>query len=664
MDKKQAKNRIKKLSEEINHHRYLYHVLDKQEISDAARDSLMHELARLENQYPEYRELDSPTQRVAGKALDKFRKVHHEYSILSLQDAFSTEELQEWEDRNKRLLDNTEIRGYYTELKLDGLSIVLTYEDGIFKRGATRGNGKEGEDVTQNLKTVESIPLKLQGMFPKKLVVRGEIIMTKKAFQEVNREQKKENFPEYANPRNTAAGSIRQLDSKITAQRKLDCVIFDILSPVDIYEHHNIHAQLKNWGFKTSIYNEVCKDLKEVGAYLKKWEKKRKTLPYETDGVVVVVDAIEQEKKLGSIGKSERWMIAYKFPAEQATTVVEDIQVQVGRTGALTPVAHLRAVKVSGSIVERATLHNQDEIDRLDVRVGDTVVIQKAGDIIPEVVEVLKRLRTKSAKQYHIPAQCPFCHSAVKRKEGEVAFYCSNKNCFAKVKQKYYHFVSKKAFDIEGLGPRIIDQLLDSGLVQTPPDIFHLRQEDLKPLERFAEKSSSNLIESIQKSKKIALSRFLFSLGIRHVGEETAISLAEHFNTIQKIQNTSYDELVAIHDVGEVVAKSIANYFQDSRNKNLLKDFLNAGVILQNPTLQKKTGRLKGKTLVLTGTLKTFTRDQAKEKIRKAEGKISGSVSKNTDYVIVGKEAGSKYEKAKKIGVPCISEMEFIQLIS
>ena len=424
-----------------------------------------------------------------------------------------------------------------------------------------------------------------------------------------------------------------------------------------------MHNILKELGFKISPYVQYCKNLSQAENYLAHWEEKRLSLPYQTDGAVVVVNDIEQEKKLGSVGKAERWMIAYKFPAEQATTIVEDIKVQVGRTGALTPVAHLKPVCLAGSTISRATLHNQDEIERLDIRLGDTVIIQKAGDIIPDVVGVLPKLRTGKEKKFYIPKNCPVCSSKVVRKIGEVNYYCSSKNCGARRREQMYHFASKKVFDIEGLGPKTIDQLLDAGLIQDSADFFLLKEDDLKPLERFEEKSSQNLVAAIGAAKKIPLSRFVFSLGIRHVGEKTAIDLANHFGTLSNLSKASLEDINQIYEIGEVVAKSVCHYFQEEKNKAFIKRLLERGVIIQNPKVLPKKKAITNKTFVLTGTLQGLTREQAKQKIREYGGNISSSVSRKIDYVVAGSEPGSKYEKAKSLGVKIISETEFLKLL-
>jgi len=675
MNKHEIGKRINKLKQEIEHHRYLYHVQDIQEISDAALDSLKHELYRLEQEYPELITPDSPTQRVGGRPLDKFSKVRHSNPILSLEDVFSIEEAQKWEEKNQKIVPGP--YDYFCELKLDGLTVVLTYQDGALVRGATRGDGITGEDVTQNLKTIESIPLKLkiedlpqlrsgQGRskikIPEIFEVRGEVVMTKKVFDEINLAQEKSGLPKYANPRNVAAGSIRQLDSKITAARKLDCFAFEIITAIGQKTHQDVHKILTALGFKTNPNCEFCGDISEVGKYLKKWEEQRHQLNYQTDGVVAVINNIEIEKKLGSVGKADRWMAAYKFPAEQATTRVEDIKIQVGRTGTLTPVALLKPVSIAGSTVSRATLHNQDEIDRLDVRIGDTVIIQKAGDIIPDIVKVLPKLREGREKKFTMPKSCPICGSPVKRPAGEVSYYCTNKKCFAVEKERIVHFVGKKAFNIEGLGPKIIEQLINEGLVNSVADLFKLTKGDLEPLERFAEKSADNLVAAIQVAKKIELAKFIYALGIRHAGEETAMALAGSFGSLKKILQASIEDLESIDDVGQVVALSIYQFFREAESRKLLEDLNKAGVQVDNHITQSSK-RLAGQIFVITGALKSLTRDEAKDKIRSFSGRVSESVSSKTSYLVAGQEPGSKYDKAKKLGVKIISEKEFLELI-
>jgi len=670
MDKKQAKERIEKLRKEINHHRYLTHVLDRQEISDAAQDSLKHELDQLEKQYPEFVTPDSPTQRVAGKPLPEFKKVRHEKPMLSLVDAFSDQEFLDWLQRIQKLVPREKL-DYYAEIKMDGLAMTLIYRDGLFFQGATRGDGLVGEDITQNLKTIEAIPLRIdieklpktkQAQAQKEVEIRGEVYMRKDVFEKLNKEQKKKNGQTFANPRNAAAGSVRQLDPKITASRKLNFYAYDLTTDLGQETHEQSHELVKLLGLPVNPHNKHCSNLQEVIEYHNSVAKLRPKLPYWSDGIVINVNKISTFKKLGVVGKAPRGALAFKYPAEQATTVVEDIQVQVGRTGALTPVAHLKPVLVAGSTISRATLHNLDEIRRLGVKIGDTVIIQKAGDVIPDVVKVLTRLRTGKEKEFRMPKKCPVCGSDVVRHPGEVAYYCSNKKCYAQNRERLYHFVSKKAFEIDGLGPKIIDQLWHHDLVKNPADIFNLKKEDLEALERFAEKSASNIISAIEKSKKVFLSRFIFGLGIRHVGEETAFALARRFGTLEKLKKASLDEINAVPDIGDVVAKSLYNFFQDPKSLKLVDNLEKAGVKIIPEHIKHKQ-ILSGKTFVLTGSLSSLTRDDAKAKIRDLGGDVSSSVSKETDFVVAGEEPGSKYEKGKKIGVKIIDEKEFLKII-
>jgi DNA ligase (NAD+) len=672
MNKQEAKVRIEKLKKEIDHHRYLYHVLDVQEISEAALDSLKHELDQLEKQYPELITADSPTQRVGGKPLGQFQKVTHQTPMLSLVDVFSFEELRDWEDRNAKLVPNRQDLDYYAETKMDGLAVTLHYKNGIFVRGATRGDGKIGEDITNNLKTIEAIPLQLEidklskSIQPKisgEVEVRGEAFMSKNVLEQLNKEQEKKKLPPFANPRNAAAGSLRQLDPTISASRKLSFMAYDLITDLGQTTHQEAHEIMKQLGFRSGEYNEHCRDIQAVEAYHEKIGKIRAKMPYWTDGVVVIVNTLSLFRRLGVVGKAPRGSLAYKYPAEQATTIVEDIQVQVGRTGALTPVAHLRPVKVAGSTVSRATLHNMDEIGRLDVRIGDTVILQKAGDVIPDIVNVLPNLRTGKEKKFRMPDKCPVCESKVVRREGEVAYYCSNKKCYAQQNEGLRHFVSKTAFNIDGLGPRILEQLAAADLVKDPSDLFDLQESDLEPLERFAEKSAENLVAAIKASKEVTLSRFIYALGIRHVGEETAIDLAQKFGSLEKLMDASLEELNAMHDVGDVMAKSVYEYFHDHHNRVLIKKLQDRGVRIASEKQVSAKAALTGKKIVVTGTLDSMSRDEAKARVRQAGGDWVSAVSKNTDYVVVGAEPGSKAEKAKKLGVKTITEKEFLGLL-
>jgi len=672
MDKKQASERIKKLREVINHYRYLYHVLDRQEISEAALDSLKKELFDLEQKYPELITPDSPTQRVGGKPLEKFGKVLHPKPMLSFNDAFSEEDMKEWEERIKKLLSKEEaVRlNYFCELKFDGLAIELIYEGGILKKGSTRGDGLVGEDITQNLKTIEAIPLRLaepaqfKNYLKGEIVVRGEALVSKKEFERINKEQEKNGLPKYANPRNLAAGSVRQLNPAITASRQLDAYLYDLVSDLGQKNHREEHKILKELGFKTHEGTKFCRDLEEVKEYYNLWRQKRETLPFEIDGIVVQVNDNKIFEKLGVVGKAPRGAIAFKFPLKQAETIVEDIRVQVGRTGAITPVAHLKPVSIGGTTITRATLHNEDEIKRLGVKIGDTVIVGRAGDVIPDVVKVLKELRTGREKNFKMPENCPACGTKLEKRAGEVVWRCPNPSCQARQKRYLYHFVSKKAFDIDGLGPKIIDQLVENNLVADPSDFFELEEGDLLPLERFAEKSAKNLIEAIRKRKEISLPKFIYALGIKGVGEETAYLLAEKFGSLENLRKAGLTELQSVKDIGPVVAESIFQWFKKKKNKDLLEKLNKAGIIIQEKErIKPKSEKLKGKTFVLTGALKSLTREEAKRKIRENGGDVSESVSRQTDFVVVGENPGSKLERAQKLGIRTITEEEFLVLL-
>ncbi len=678
--KAEAKKRIEKLRKVINHHRWLYHVLDQPGVSDAAFDSLKHELYKLEQSYPEFITPDSPTQRVGGAPLEKFKKVSHGARMLSLEDVFTSEELKAWEKRIQKKLPVGKF-DYFCELKVDGFAVSLEYKNGVFFRGSTRGDGVTGENVTQNLRTIPSIPLRLRLPEEKELKelgfkgseiksiqtkvkkgnleVRGEVYMTKKEFERVNNQQVKLGLSLYANPRNTAAGSIRQLDPKIAASRRLGFLAYDLITDLGQITHQSEHHLCLFLGFRVDK-GASCRNLKEVIRFWQKVKVAREKLVYQIDGVVVNVNDNLTYERLGVAGKAPRGAIAFKFPAKQTTTVVRDIVVQIGRTGALTPVAVLKPVSLSGTTISRATLHNEDEIKRLGVRIGDTVVIERAGDVIPHVVKVIPELRTGKEKKFRMPEICLVCGSKLARPKREVVWRCINPNCGAIQKELLYHFVSKKAFDIEGLGPKIIDQLMDQGIISTAADIFELKEGDLMPLERFAEKSASNIIKAIEKSKIITLAKFIYALGIRHVGEETSIDLANYFGDIQSFKGYSLEGLEKVKDIGSVVAKSIDQWFWQKRNLNILTKLLKR-VKIKNPPRIKKI--LKNKTFVLTGTLKTTTRQEAKEKIRQLGGDISSSVSKNTDFVVTGNQPGSKHDKAKKLGVKIIGENEFLKII-
>ena len=694
MNKAEAKTRIAKLKTEINRYRYAYHVENQSLISDEALDSLKKELFDLEQKFPEFVTSDSPTQRVAGAPLEEFKKITHVAPMISLNDTFSEEETVAWFKRLENYLGGVVSQNketFYCELKIDGLAVELEYENGIFMRGGTRGDGLVGEDITQNLKTIEAIPLVLESNYPKKLVVRGEVFLTKKEFARMNKEQEKNGEKIYANPRNVAAGSLRQLDSKITASRKLDSFAYDIVNKYSLSEvegqpyvtHEAEHAALKSFGFKTNPDNKPAATLAEVFKFRDYWAKHRDKLPYEIDGVVIIVNNNEIFERAGVIGKAPRAAIAYKFSPREATTIVEDIIVNVGRTGALTPVAVLKEVNVGGVTITHATLHNADEIERLGLRIGDTVVVSRAGDVIPQVMSVLVELRTGKEKAFRMPARCPIDNAEVVR-DG-VAYRCSNPQCGARQREQLYHFVSRGAFNIEGLGPKIIDRFLDEGLVSDAADLFTLQQGDIETLERFGEKSAKNIIDELSAKKTISLERFIYSLGIIHVGEETARVLAHGIATflssqqgmssqrklgsstlleiISFFQSRSLDTLQQLPDIGPVVAKSIVDWFHEPRNIKLLEKFTRVGISFQPIAYNLAPKPLAEKSFVVTGTLATMSRDQAKEKIRALGGNVNESVSKKTSYVIVGENPGSKFADAKRLGVATVTEAEFLKLL-
>jgi DNA ligase (NAD+) len=676
MDGDEVKKRIKKLRETIDHHRYLYHVLDRSEISEAALDSLKHELKKLEEEFPELVVPDSPTQRVAGKPLDKFVKVSHLIPMLSLEDVFNEQEFTEWRERIGKLLPENGSPAFYAEKKFDGLALSLIYENGILVRAATRGDGKIGEDVTLNARTIESIPLRLTIHSAMKadlkkmaqdlialphLEVRGEVIVMKHEFERINYEQEKKGLAPYANTRNLAAGSIRQLDPQVAAARRLDFMAYDLAGDIGLINHSHEHEALASLGFKVDREAIIAREEREIFALRNKIEKGRDELPYGIDGLVVSIDDNAIFGGLGVVGKTPRGAIAFKFAPEEATTVVEDIKIQVGRTGALTPIAVLRPVVVGGTTVSRATLHNEDEIRRLGLKIGDTVIVCRAGDVIPDIKKVLVEMRSGKEKNYHMPTKCPVCGGAVARDKDGVAHRCINRKCPARSLRYLNYFVSKQGFDVDGLGPKIIAALVDAGLIQDAADIFLLKEGDLTPLERFAEKSARNLIAAIDKARDVPMDRFIKALGILHVGEETAIDLAKNFNTIEKIAASGVEDLRKIANIGEVVAGSIHEWFRDEHNRRFLQKLLQSVRIKR--VAAAKAGKFSGVTFVLTGSLSAMSRDDAKVKIRSLGGDISETVSAKTSYVVAGEDPGSKYDKAKKLGVKILDEKEFSKLI-
>ncbi|OGH88260.1 MAG: hypothetical protein A3J93_01930 [Candidatus Magasanikbacteria bacterium RIFOXYC2_FULL_42_28] len=675
---KNLNQKIEKLRSQINDLRYRYHVLNDPEITDAMYEGLVSELRKIESEHPELITPDSPTQRVAGKPSEEFKKIIHTVPQWSFNDAFSEEDLADWQERILNFLEKTPFGrpfdlDYVCELKIDGLHMVLTYEKGLLKTAATRGDGKVGEDVTVNIKTIQSVPLRLKESVD--LVVEGEVWLSATMLREINAWRAKHGEALFANPRNAAAGTIRQLDSQVVADRRLALTAYDVSKIEDLRLKIDCQADelraLDKLGFLTDKNWRVCKTLPEIFKFYSEIQKKRESFPFWIDGIVIKVNQKKYQDALGFTGKAPRWAIAYKFPAEQGTTRVKDIYVQVGRTGALTPVALLEAVKLAGSTVTHATLHNFDEIKRLGVKVGDMVVVEKAGDIIPKVVRVLEKMRTGTEKFVSEPKKCPICHGVVERRESldkkqtkSVGLFCINKKCFAQELENIIHFVSKHAFDIDGLGEKIVEQLMSAGLIKNSADIFTLTVGDLEPLERFAEKSAENLIASVEKSKKITLARFIYALGIRHVGEETALRLANHFGSLEKIKTATAEELTAVNDVGPAVTNAIFEWFAEKENVKLVEDLIVSGVSLQSSILNLQSSKLSGLTFVITGTLEHFGRDEVKEKIRALGGQISESVSKNTSFVIAGESAGSKLAKARKLGVKVLNEDEFVKMVN
>lgn len=653
--------RAQKLREAIDRYRYSYHVLDREEIPAAALDALKHELVTLEAEYPELITPDSPTQRVAGKPLLEFKKVKHKVAQWSFNDVFSAEEFQAFDERVTRALGTTS--AYVCEMKIDGLKIVLTYKKGVLTTAATRGDGIVGEDVTMNVRTIESVPLRLTRAAS--VVVEGEVWLGKSALKQLNALRRAEGATEFANPRNAAAGGIRQLDPKVAAARKLDTFIYDLVQsdePLPRTQWEELQ-QLRDLGFKVNHHAKRVPDARGVLAFWEHAQELRERQEYLLDGIVVKVDDQQAQERLGYTGKAPRYAVAFKFPAEQTTTIVEDIVLQVGRTGILTPVAHLQPVSVAGVTVSRATLHNEDQIKKLDVRVGDTVVIQRAGDVIPEVVSVVPDLRPRGAKPYAFPKRVPECggDGGIERVPGEAAWRCVNKNGPVEQRRRLHHFVGKHALDIEGMGPKTINLLMDKGLVTSYADIFTLEEGDLEGIERFAEVSSKNLIEAIRARKKIPLERLLIGLSIPQVGEETARDLAAHFRDLEKLEKASVDELMALPNVGPVVAESFHDWFRDPENRDMLRGLLKEVSVQRGE--KKSVGALSGKTFVLTGTLASLSREEAEAKIRAAGGSTSGSVSKKTSYVVAGENPGSKLTTAQKLGVPIIAEKELLQLL-
>ena len=658
----EAQQRIVELRQQIEYHNRQYYELDAPEITDAEYDALFRELVELETQYPELVTPDSPTQRVGGPPSNAFAKVVHRVPMLSLNNAFEREEVREFDRRVRRVVGDADIE-YVTELKIDGLAMSLLYEGGQYRVGATRGDGFIGEDVTANVKTIPSVPLKVTvpAEFPGSFEVRGEVYMPKRSFHRLNEELARQGKPLFANPRNAAAGAVRQLDPRITASRRLDTFIYTLDPAGAAQSQAQVLDLLGQMGFHVNPNRASHRGIDSVIAFLDEWQDRRHTLDYDTDGVVIKVNALAQQVELGFISRSPRWALAFKFPPEQAETVVEDIRVYVGRTGAVTPVAWLQPVLVGGTTVSRATLHNEDEVARKDVRPQDHVIIQRAGDVIPEVVRVILEKRPLDSRPWHMPATCPECHTALVREPGEAVTRCINPTCPAQVREHLRHFVSRSAMNIEGFGYATLDQLMDRGLVRDPSDLYHLSKEQLLSLEGFADKSAQNLLDRIEASKDTTLARFLLALGIPHVGEHMTAVLAEHFGTVERLRDASPEELLGVSGIGAIVAQAVHEYFQRPESLRLIGRILEAGVRIRQAS--KATGPLAGRTFVLTGTLQSMTRGEAEERIRELGGVPSSSVSRKTDYLVAGADPGSKLEKAQRLKIPVLDEAAFLDLI-
>ncbi|MGZ3580112.1 MAG: NAD-dependent DNA ligase LigA [Syntrophales bacterium] len=667
MDKAAAIKRIKELRDSINYHNKRYYQLDDPEISDAEYDRLMKELLDLEGRFPDIDVSESPSQRVGAAPLEKFATVSHLTPMLSLANAFSEQDILDFDERIKRFLGANEKITFVVEPKLDGTAVNLIYDTGVFTVGATRGDGEKGEDVTQNLKTIHSIPLRMkkgkESITPERIEIRGEVYIEIDPFNKLNKRRLKEGDQPFANPRNAAAGSLRQLDSRITARRPLEifCYGIGLVAGKEFKKHWDVLQILSRWGFRVNPHIKQAKDIHECIAYYHHIDKIRAELPYEIDGVVIKVDDIEMQERLGAVSRSPRWAIACKFAATQETTVIEDIRVHVGRTGVLTPVAIMKPVRVGGVTVSRATLHNMDEIEKKDVRMGDTVIIQRAGDVIPEVVKVIESKRTGKEKKFVMPTTCPECGSHVVRLEGEAAHRCIGLVCPAQIKEHITHFASRGGMDIEGLGDKMVAQLVDTKLIRDPADIYFLKKESLLTLERMAEKSANNLLAAIERSKTPLLEKFIYALGIRHVGEHMARVLAGSFKTLDNLMTATEDDLLAVRDIGPEVASSVTGFFSEQSNKKVIEKFRKAGVKPIEKS-RPKDARLAGMSFVFTGTLSKLTRNEAKEIVESLGASATESVTKTTDYVVAGESPGSKIDKATASGIKIIDEKEFLKL--
>jgi DNA ligase (NAD+) len=664
MDQQSAEKRVQELHERLNQYNYEYHVLDKPSVPDSEYDQLLRELIELEDQNPELRSADSPSQRVGGTVLDAFEKVEHRSQMLSLGNAFNEEDLRDFDRRVRQAVGDD--FSYVCELKIDGLAVSLRYEKGVFVQGATRGDGSIGEDITSNLKTIRSIPLKIKE--PLSFEVRGEAFMPKRSFEALNKVKEEKGEEPFANPRNAAAGSLRQLDPKIAASRNLDIFLYALadIGDTGIDSHSEGLNQLDQLGFKTNPERKRCTDIEEVLEYVESWTERRPDLSYDIDGIVIKVDSLEQQKALGTTAKSPRWAIAFKFPAEEVVTVLKEIELSVGRTGVVTPTAILEPVRVAGTTVQRASLHNEDLIREKDIKIGDHVVIKKAGDIIPEVVNVLEEKRTGDEQEFSMPTHCPECESELVRLEGEVALRCINPKCPAQIREGLIHFVSRNAMNIDGLGEKVISQLFREQLIGDVADLYKLERDQLLKLERMGEKSVDNLLQAIEASKKNSLEKLLFGLGIRHVGAKAAKTLAQEFSTMDQLMDVSKEELTNINEIGEKMADAIVAYFENDEVKELIQELKDAGVNLEYKgpkpvSASESDSYFAGKTIVLTGKIERLSRNEAKEKIELLGGKVTGSVSKKTDLVIAGEDAGSKLTKANELEIEVWDEDKLME---
>ncbi|MDA1034917.1 MAG: NAD-dependent DNA ligase LigA [Proteobacteria bacterium] len=663
------KDRLESLKKIIQEHDHAYYLLDDPLISDHEYDSLFKELKKIESENPHLITLDSPTQRVGGRPLDEFKQIAHKKPMLSLGNAFGNDELNAFYKRVTETLDITDIQ-FSAELKFDGLAISLFYENGFLKYAATRGDGLVGEDVTHNIKTMKVIPLRLRSNSPPKILeLRGEVLMNKDDFLKLNEHQQKQNLKVFANPRNAAAGSLRQLDPAVTAKRKLQFFAYG-LGEVDTSINFNYHSQMidfiKDLGIPVSKYSEIVQNNKDMEAYFQKILGQRNTLPFDIDGIVFKVNSIKSQNNLGFVSKAPRWAIAYKFPAEEAETIVNDITVQVGRTGAITPVARLKPVFVSGVTVTNATLHNEDEMNRKDIRIGDSVMVRRAGDVVPEVVRVILEKRPNDAIKFSMPKQCPICGSDIERIDGEAAQRCTGQyKCNAQIKQGISHFISRKAMNIDGLGEKIVDQLFEQGMLKNIADIYKLDFDVIENMDRFGKKSVENLKESIEKSKKTTLGKFIYALGIRNVGEATSKELAANFRSLDNLFNATVEDYLMVNDIGPIVAESLVQYFHNENNQKIIKSIIASGITW--PALKEINAinsKLNNQTFVVTGTLNSFSRDEIKNLVEANGGKVSGSVSKKTSYVVVGDNPGSKADKASELGIPIITEINLMEMLN